>query len=93
MHSRFPSPDVRVLLFEKLDAMLADCDKVMDNADYGQTVHDLDDFLFVEGRKFINEVMQQKQQERIEHVEAAAETKQCPKCKKNFTSTTDSPKR
>jgi len=87
-----PSPDVRELLREKLDAMLDDCEKVMDNAAYGRTIHDLDDFLFIAGRKFINEVMQQKLQERIEQIEAATETKQCPNCKKKLTSTTESRK-
>ena len=83
MHSRIPSPDIRALLHEKLDALLADCDRVAENANYGRTLHDLDDFLFIEGRKFINEVLQQKLQERIEQAEASPETKHCPDCKKN----------
>ena len=89
MHSRTHSPDVRALLYEKLDALLADCDHVADNAQYGRTLHDLDNFLFIEGRKFINEVLQQKLQERIEQAEATPETKHCPDCKKKRTPTTE----
>ena len=40
-----PSPDVRGLLRERLDTLLDECNQVMDNADYGQTIHDLDDFI------------------------------------------------
>ena len=92
MKSRSTFPDVRDLLHEKLDAMLADCDHVIGNAAYGRTVHDMDDFLFVAGRQFINEVFQHKLQERIEQVESTDESKQCPKCKKKRTRTTDSRK-
>ena len=92
MKSQSPSAEVRALLHERLDAMLADCDHVMLNADHGRTIHDLDDFLFTEGRKFINEVLQQKLQERIEQVEATPESKQCSTCKKKRTRTTDSRK-
>ena len=93
MRSRILSPDVRALLHEKLDALLADCEKVAANAAYGQTVHDLDDFLFLEGRKFLNEVYQQKLQEQIEQVESTPDTKQCPHCKKKRTRMTKSQKR
>jgi len=89
MNSRTRSADVHALLHEKLDALLADCDKIADNAAYGRTIHDLDDFLFIAGREFINEVMQQKLQERIEQVEATPESKQCPQCKKKSTLTTE----
>lgn len=82
MYSRIPSPSVRDLLHEKLDALLADCDQVVENAQYGRTLHDLDDFLFIEGRKLINEILQQKLQERIEKAEASPESKQCLNCKK-----------
>jgi hypothetical protein len=87
MNSCSYSSEVRDLLHEKLDALLADSEQVMNKAAFGQTLNDLDDFLFVAGRKFINEVMQQKLQERIEQVEATTEGKQCPKCKKKRTST------
>jgi len=60
MRSRSPQSDVRELLHESLDALLTDCDKIADNAAYGRTLHDLDDFIFIEGRKLLNEVLQQK---------------------------------
>ena len=82
MNPESPSPDVRTLLHEKLDAMLQDCETVMDNAAFGQTVHNLDDFLIIAGQTFLQEVYQQKLQERIEHTENTAENKQCPQCKK-----------
>jgi hypothetical protein len=77
------SPDTRVLLHEKLDALLDDCEQVMDSAAYGETLDDLDDFLFVEGKKFVREILQQKLQKRVEQEEAKEEIKQCPDCKKN----------
>ena len=77
-----PSPDVRDLLRERLDTLLDECDQVMDNADYGQTIHDLDDFMLIAGKKILQEVMQQKLQERIEQAEQKTENKQCPQCKK-----------
>ena len=90
--TRQPSPSsVRDFLVDRLDALLSDCDQVMDRADYGRTLHDLDDFLFVEGKKFINEVLKEKLQERIETTESTPETKQCSECKKKRTPTTGSP--
>ena len=47
------SLDVHTLLPEKLDALLADSDLVMDNATHGPIIDDLDDFFFVEGKKFL----------------------------------------
>ena len=44
------SSEVRALLHERLDALLSDCDTVMDSAAYGHTLHDLDDFLFIAGK-------------------------------------------
>jgi hypothetical protein len=73
---------VRDLLHERLDALLADCDTVMDNAETGQIIHDIDNLLFVEGKKFINEVLKEKLQERIEALEDTPETKECGQCKK-----------
>jgi len=64
---------VRDFLVDRLDALLSDCDQVMDRADYGRTLHDLDDFLFVEGKKFINEVLKEKLQERSETAESTPE--------------------
>ena len=52
MKSQSPSSDVRTLLHEKLDAMLDECDLVMDSTEIGHILNDLDHFLFIEGRKF-----------------------------------------
>jgi hypothetical protein len=81
-------PDIRTFLHERLDALLDDCDKVGDNAAYGRYIHDLDDFLYIEGRKFMREVLEKQVQERIQQVEATDEGKQCPKCKKKTTAHT-----
>jgi hypothetical protein len=82
------SADVRDLLHDRLDTLLAESETTMNNAAYGQAVHDLDDFLFVEGRKFLHEVYQQKLQERINQTEASAESHPCPQCKKKRTTKT-----
>jgi len=51
MPSSHRSPaDLHALLHEKLDALLADCDQVMDTAQHGQTLHDLDDFFCTQRR-------------------------------------------
>jgi hypothetical protein len=55
----------------------------MDNAGYGQTLYDLDDFLLLAGKKSLGEVFQQKLQERITKTESTPEAQQCPHCKKN----------
>ena len=67
------SPDIRAFLHERLDALLDDCHKVGDNAAYGRYIHDLDDFLYIEGRKFMQEVLEQKLQEHIRNDEGNAE--------------------
>ena len=77
--------EVRDLLHEKLDALLQECDSVADHAALGRTVHDLDDLLFIAGRKFVKEVLQHKLQEQVERAEAADESKQCDHCKKTQT--------
>ena len=82
MKSHSPSSNVRTLLHEKLDAMLDECDLVMDNAEFGQVLNDLDHFLFTEGRNFAKEVLKQKLQERIERNETTTKGKQCPHCQK-----------
>ena len=41
---------------------------------WGQAFHDLDDFLFIAGRKFTQEILQQKFQERIEKTETNIES-------------------
>ena len=84
-----PSPDVRAFLHERLDAMLDDCDHVANNAAFGRYIHDLDDFLSIEGRKFMRDVLEKKVQERIQQVEATDEGKQCPACKKKRSTTPD----
>ena len=83
--SQYSSNDIHALLHEQLEAMLSECEHVMNNATYGQTINHLDSFLLVEGKKFIREVLRQKLQERIRQIEAEEETKQCPKCKKKTT--------
>jgi len=93
MQSPSPTPDVRAFLHERLDAILDDCDKVATTAAYGRTVHDLDDFLYIEGRKFMKEVLEKKVQERVQQVEATNEGKQCPTCKKKRSTTPDPVKR
>ena len=53
-----PPPGVRDLLVERLDSLQSECDQAMDDAAYGQTIHDLDDFLVIAGKKFLQEVFQ-----------------------------------
>ena len=60
--SQYSSNDIHALLHEQLEAMLSECEHVMNNAAYGQTINHLDSFLLVEGRKFIREVLRQKLQ-------------------------------
>jgi hypothetical protein len=88
-----PSPSVRDLLVERLDALLDECNQVMDEAAYGQTIHDLDDFMLIAGKKFLQEVMQQTLQERIEQAEQKPENKQCRQCKKKRNTKTKKRKR
>jgi hypothetical protein len=73
---------LHALLHEKLDALIAESEQVMDSADYGRTLHDLDDFFCTKGQEFLQEVFKQKLQERIEKTETTPEGKQCPHCKK-----------
>ena len=88
-----PPLGVRDLLVERLDSLLSECDQVMDDAAYGQTIHDLDDFLLIAGKKFLQEVFQQKLQERVEQVQHQPETKRCPACKKKRNTKTKKRKR
>ena len=78
--------------YDRLDAMLEESNTVMDNSAFGQTVHDLDDFLFDAGRQFLQEVYQQKLQERIAQTERTAVSQSCPQCKKKRTTNTRNPK-
>jgi ribosomal protein L37AE/L43A len=82
-------PEVRTFLHERLDALLDDCTHVGNNATYGRYIHDLDDFLYIEGRKFMREVLEKQVQERIQQVEVTDEGKQCPQCKKKRLPTPD----
>ena len=92
MSSRRSSEEIRSLLHARFDALLADSEKAMDNAAYGQTVHDLDDFLTEAGRTLLKEVYQEKLQERIAQTETFGEAQQCPQCKKKRTTKTRSRK-
>jgi hypothetical protein len=83
-----PTSSVRDLLVERLDALLADCDQVMDASGYGQTFNDLDNFLLTAGKQFLRDVCQQKLQERVKPAEQKAENKQCPNCKKKRSTKT-----
>jgi len=79
------SPAVRALLHERLDALIDESDIVSENAAYGQTLNDLEEFYLDKGRKFLTETFEQKIQERIEQAESDAELKQCVHCKKKRT--------
>ena len=75
-------PTRRELLHAKLDALLDESDLVADNAAYGETFDDLEDFFFTKGRQFLQATFQEQLQERIVRTESTAEAKQCPHCKK-----------
>jgi hypothetical protein len=72
----------RELLHAKLDALLDESDLVADNAAYGETFDDMDDFFFTKGRKFLQDTFQEQLQQRVERTETTAEAKECPHCKK-----------
>ena len=94
MTSRSPnlSSDIHSLLHKKLDALLADCDLVAESSAHGKMLDDLDQFFFTKGRAFLREALQAKLQERIEHAEQTAETKECPDCKKKVHTQDSVPK-
>jgi hypothetical protein len=87
------SPSLHDLLREKFDALLDECDLVMDTAEHGRTFHDLDDFFCTKGHELLQEVFQQKLQERITTAEKTTEAKQCPDCKKKRPTKTKKRKR
>jgi hypothetical protein len=60
------SSDIRSVLIEHLDTLIAESELVMDNAAHGRTFHDLDDFFCTKGQEFLQEIFKQKLQERIE---------------------------
>ena len=75
-------PPRRELLHARLDALLDESDLVADNAAYGETFDDLENFFLIKGRKFLQETFQEQLQHRVESVETTAEGKECPHCKK-----------
>ena len=66
----------------EIRALLDECNLVIDNAKHGRTFHDLDDFVCTKGHDFLQEIYQQKLQEKITAIEKNRESKQCPHCKK-----------
>jgi hypothetical protein len=76
------SPTVRDLLLAKFEALLDECDLVADNAAFGQTLDDMDEFFLTKGRQLLQETFQAKLQERIDRTEASTEPPPCPECKK-----------
>ena len=86
------SSTVRDLLHARLDALLDECNLVTANADYGQTLDDMEEFFFTKGRKFLHDTFQEKLQEHIDRTEAASEPPSCPDCKKKRIPTTRKPK-
>ena len=75
-------PTRRELLHARLDALLDESDLVADNAAYGDTFDDLENFFLIKGRKFLQETFQEQLQHRVESVETTVEGKECPHCKK-----------
>jgi hypothetical protein len=82
MQPESPRSSTCELLLAKFEALLDECDLVADNAAYGETLDDMDEFFLTKGRQFLQETFQEKLQERIERAETSAEAKQCPHCKK-----------
>jgi len=72
----------RALLMAKFEALLDESDLVADNAAYGETLNDLEEFFLIQGRKFLQETFQEKLQERVDRAEATGAAKECPHCKK-----------
>ena len=66
----------------RLDLFLAGCDQVTEQSAFGQTFNDMEKFFIHAGRKFMQESLELKLQERIDRTEATSEAKQCPDCKK-----------
>ena len=57
-------PTRRELLHARLDALLDESDLVADNAAYGETFDDLENFFLIKGRKFLQETFQEQLQRR-----------------------------
>jgi hypothetical protein len=75
------SSTVRDLLTEKFHALLDECDLVSENAAFGKTLDDLENFFLIQGRTFLREVFQEKLQERVEQTETNVSSP-CSGCKK-----------
>ncbi|GHT17645.1 hypothetical protein FACS1894189_3930 [Planctomycetales bacterium] len=82
MNTITPRSETEAFLLEKFQSLLADLDTAGDNAQYGHVLDDMDDYLFLHGRKFLTEILQRKIQARINAAEQTDEAKQCPHCKK-----------
>ncbi|GHT15698.1 hypothetical protein FACS1894170_13230 [Planctomycetales bacterium] len=82
MNSITPRSETEALLHEKLQALLADLDTACDNVQYGHVLDEMDDYLFLHGRKLLTEILQSKTQERINAAEQTDAAKQCPHYKK-----------
>jgi hypothetical protein len=46
-----PPSAVNALLLAKFEALLDECNLVADNAEYGKTLDDMDEFFLIKGRK------------------------------------------
>jgi hypothetical protein len=82
MQSESPLSDRRALLLAKFEALLDECDIVADNAAFGETLNDMEEFFLIKGRKLLQDTFQAKLQERIERTETSVDAQQCPHCKK-----------
>jgi hypothetical protein len=82
MPSRLSPSEVKTALHERLDLFLTGCDQATSHSKFGQTFNDLEHFFIHDGQKFMQEALELKLQERINHTEATDEAKQCPDCKK-----------
>jgi len=74
------SPEIR--------AMLDAYNLVLDSAEHGRTFHDLDDFVCTKGHDFLQEVPQQKLQEKITTTEKTAKPNNVLTVKKTITKDT-----
>jgi hypothetical protein len=64
-------------------ALLDEGELVANNATHGHIFEEIENFFFIEGRKFLQETFQETVQERVKQIETTEEAKQCPACKKN----------
>ncbi|GHT11248.1 hypothetical protein FACS1894170_04550 [Planctomycetales bacterium] len=71
-----PASETNALILEKVQSLLDDLDTVGDKAPEGHVLNDMDDFLFLHGRKLLTEILQSKIQERINATEQTDEAMQ-----------------